>query len=564
MQPKGKKKNEKENILSQIEKIAIAAKSTKFSEEFRNVVMPETESVARMIGSSQIQALLFSLIFNLNFTKSSVDIKCLSDYMECTPIMVARYLKDLDELYKRKILRCESTPSRERRHRENALDQVSYFVNRKVLDALMNDQKFTKQSDEATDNYDLISKIIQPMNDRENEQITYEEMEIEVQAILYENRQLPFVRELKCFRLKLFDMLVLFKLFSEFLDGNETPDFIDLIRSVFQDFRRQLEVRREFIDGSNDLIQKDLVSLEDGMFRSDRNIILKDRALDLLLGNDKNAFMKKQEKKQSDVILSPEIKSKRLFFNNEEERQLSFLSNSLMPNNYKELKKRLRDSGMKTGFCALLHGMPGTGKTESVLQIARKTGRDIKMVVISEAKSMWFGQSEKLIKGIFDQYRRQVEKSEITPILLFNEADAILSSRKQIGNSPVDQTENAIQNILLQEMEDLEGIMIATTNLTQNLDKAFDRRFLYKIRFDRPDPMNRIKIWKDKIDGLTMVQRKEIAARYDLTVGQIDNISRKLVINEVLQGASDFNRLLEFCEEEQLDGTTRGRMGFMK
>lgn len=60
----------------------------------------------------------------------------------------------------------------------------------------------------------------------------------------------------------------------------------------------------------------------------------------------------------------------------------------------------------------------------------------------------------------------------------------------------IDKMENSIQNIILEEMESLEGIMIATTNLTTNLDKAFERRFLYKIEFSRPDVEVRSQIWQ--------------------------------------------------------------------
>jgi hypothetical protein len=555
--------SENQNILTEIEKIALDAKGSGFSEEFLYQVCCEAESVAAMIDCNEIQAVLFSLVFNLNFTNNSVDIDCLSKYLDCTPIMVARYINDLEGLCKMKILRYENSPSRQRRQRENSLDRVAYYVNRKVLDALLNNQIYVPESDEASDNYDLMSKIIGSMNDRDKGQLTWEEMAEEVRAILDENYRLPFVMELNRFNLQINELLILFWVCDEFLDGREASDFSDVIKSIFPDFRTQLEIRKEFLDGSNDLIQKGLVTLEDGYFRSDRNIILTERTLDILLGNDKAAFLKKSEKKASDVIFAREIESKRLYFNENEERQLTFLTKSLMPANYKKLVRRLRQEGMKAGFCALFHGIPGVGKTESVFQIAKHTGRDIKMVTISETKSMWFGQSEKLIKNIFDQYRRQVEKSAITPILLFNEADGILSSRKQIGSSPVDQTENAIQNILLQEMENLEGIMIATTNLTQNLDKAFERRFLYKILFNKPGSMNRINIWKDRVRGLTMVQRNEISSLYDFTGGQIDNISRKLMIHEILNGSPDYNLLKQFCEEERLEETRYTKIGFL-
>lgn len=73
------------------------------------------------------------------------------------------------------------------------------------------------------------------------------------------------------------------------------------------------------------------------------------------------------------------------------------------------------------------------------------------------------------------------------PVLLFNEADAIISKRKDVGRSNVAQTENAMQNIILEELENFEGIFIATTNLVSHLITAFERRFLFKIEFRKPE-----------------------------------------------------------------------------
>ena len=100
---------------------------------------------------------------------------------------------------------------------------------------------------------------------------------------------------------------------------------------------------------------------------------------------------------------------------------------------------------------------------ETVLQIARKTGRDLIQVNISDIKSMWVGESEKNIKGIFDDYRKMVKQSAKTPILLFNEADAIIGKRMVGAEKAVDKLENNIQNIILQEIEQLDGILLTLT-----------------------------------------------------------------------------------------------------
>ena len=148
------------------------------------------------------------------------------------------------------------------------------------------------------------------------------------------------------------------------------------------------------------------------------------------------------------------------------------------------------------------------------------------------------------------------------PVLLFNEADGILSKRKDVSSGNVAQTENAIQNIILEEMEKLEGIMIATTNLADNLDAAFERRFLFKIKFENPSVDAKKKIWKSKLNWLSESDLAAFAQDYDLSGGQIDNIVRKITMDEVLTGSRpNFEELRNLCKNEKL-GSTEKRIGF--
>ena len=147
---------------------------------------------------------------------------------------------------------------------------------------------------------------------------------------------------------------------------------------------------------------------------------------------------------------------------------------------------------------------------------------------------------------------------------MFNEADGIFSRRKESNQSSVDQTENAIQNIILQEMEDLNGILIATTNMANNLDKAFERRFLYKICFEKPTVEARLQIWKDKIPSLTDNEAACIAEQFNLSGGQIDNIARKCIMKEVLYDSSpNLDELFAYCNEESLQTSVR-RIGYRR
>jgi SpoVK/Ycf46/Vps4 family AAA+-type ATPase len=211
----------------------------------------------------------------------------------------------------------------------------------------------------------------------------------------------------------------------------------------------------------------------------------------------------------------------------------------------------------------LFYGAHGTGKTETVLQLARQTGRDIMQVNISEIKSMWVGESEKNIKNVFDQYRIKVEKSTIAPILLFNEADAIIGKRQEGAERAVDKMENSIQNIILQEMENLNGILIATTNLAQNMDKAFERRFLYKIKFNKPTLEARMQIWHTMLPDLKETDIQTLAERYDFSGGQIENVARHYAIDTVLHGNASLETLMAHCDGERLEQKESRKIGFV-
>ncbi|MBQ2345441.1 MAG: ATP-binding protein, partial [Prevotella sp.] len=270
------------------------------------------------------------------------------------------------------------------------------------------------------------------------------------------------------------------------------------------------------------------------------------------------------EEKLANVLDSGKLSQMQLFFPIDIQRQVEELGCFLQPDNYRKIQERMKEKGFRNGFACLFYGSPGTGKTETVYQLARKTGRNIMVVDVPQLKSMWVGQSEKNVKALFDRYREQVKRAKLTPILLFNEADAIIGKRKNGAENAVDKMENSLQNIILQEMEQLDGIMIATTNLQQNLDKAFERRFLYKIKFDKPTEEARAHIWHSMIPDLSEFDIHTLASKYDFSGGQIENIARHYAIDNILHGQKEdvLSMLIRHCDNERLDNNSQRKIGF--
>ena len=253
-----------------------------------------------------------------------------------------------------------------------------------------------------------------------------------------------------------------------------------------------------------------------------------------------------------------------LYFSDKTEEQVQTLTNLLHEEQLAKVRQALKTHNMPLGFCYLFYGAPGTGKTELVQQLAIATQRDLFQVNIATLRDKYVGESEKQLKRIFDKYRSLVRTQEHAPILFFNEADAIFGNRMENTQRSVDKMENALQNIILQEMEVLDGIMICTTNLTSCLDKAFDRRFIYKVEFEKPTNQARKLIWQSMLSSLNDEQATELANRFDFSGGQIQNISRKQVINAIFSGKDelDYDQIKLDCQNESISRNSRGKVGF--
>ena len=274
---------------------------------------------------------------------------------------------------------------------------------------------------------------------------------------------------------------------------------------------------------------------------------------------------RKSEQQHKDLISSSSIAAKELYYNEKEAEQMDRLASLLSPQNFKGVQQRLKDMGMRKGFAVLFSGGAGCGKTAGAYELARRTGRDIFAVDMSQLKSKWVGDSEKIVKGVFETYKNMCRKRENAPILLFNEADAIFSKRIENPDDSVDQMMNSIQNICLEAIENLEGILIATTNLAANFcDEAFARRFIFKVEFSTPEAETRSKIWKSMIQDITDDDACELGKSYTFSGGNIENIARKAAVGYVLSGEkASLAELRKYCDEETLSGSSkRARIGF--
>ncbi|MBM3921068.1 MAG: AAA family ATPase [Sphingomonadales bacterium] len=256
------------------------------------------------------------------------------------------------------------------------------------------------------------------------------------------------------------------------------------------------------------------------------------------------------------------IKPANLLFNPNVESQVRDLHRLIKPTKFREFKRKMPAQGRMNGLTILFHGDPGTGKTELALQLARQTGRAVFRLDVTQVMSKWVGDSEKNLKSFFHDYGRALQYLSPEPILLLNECDGLLTRRMAV-NSSVDQMNNALQNILLEELESFQGILIATTNMTRNLDDAFERRFLYKIKFELPETAVAVNIWKQAVPSLKPQEAEWLSNRYKLSAAEIYNIARKLAVQSLLnQRIPEFELIRRLCDSEKWNHQSSHLLGF--
>ena len=208
----------------------------------------------------------------------------------------------------------------------------------------------------------------------------------------------------------------------------------------------------------------------------------------------------------------------------------------------KNVLKLLKEWGIKDkrrGIDARLifYGPPGTGKTMTALSLSKSLKRTALMFDCSKILSMYVGESEKNVRKIFDSYKELAKKTKSEPILILNEADQFLSSRTT-SSSGSDKMHNQMQNIFLEQIENFEGILIATTNLLETIDPAFSRRFDYKIEFSKPTLSERKLLWQNMLPSTADYDKNfsiDDLAIFDLTGGQIKVIIKNSALSVAIK-----------------------------
>jgi len=186
----------------------------------------------------------------------------------------------------------------------------------------------------------------------------------------------------------------------------------------------------------------------------------------------------------------------------------------------------LDDWGMakfiKPGYKALFYGPPGTGKSLTATLLAKKINKVVYRIDLSQVVSKYIGETEKNLEKVF----QQAEDEEW--VLFFDEADSIFGKRTEVSSSN-DKHANQETSYLLQRIDECKNMVILASNLKDNFDEAFLRRFQSIIYFPLPNKAERLRLWKNGFSQkaiLDEVDLEEISYDFEVSGATIMNVIR--------------------------------------
>lgn len=546
------------SILALIERTFNKLKDSKLSgQNLKKVICqlkPDLSAIGHFFDCTQEEALFFSLIFGLRVVCNSVYYNDIIHYLDCNPFFIVGNEAIFKNLQKKRLITKDDNWGR---------NSVNLNITKEAYQAVAANKSLPYGNPGYNNLYSLLQKIDDLIAERRREVISTLELFEEVQYILKAESKLSIIADIHKLHLNVKESTVLLYLCYQFANGEEHTDLNEMLNMVFDTMGEKVNMKKELLNKESVIVSKDLVAFENDYFLIGRSVKLTDKAIEELFNNEAGLFECKKTYKpvHAHLILPEPAKIKQLFLNQEEENQIHLLYTLLQEDKLGSVIEKFRQSGVAKGIIVLLYGDSGTGKTETVYNLARHTDRHILMVDVAQIKDKYVGESEKRIRQLFAEYKKAISYFDKLPILLFNESDALINKRIEV-NSSVDQMNNSIQNILLQELEDFEGILFATSNLHMNLEKAFERRFLYKIQFKMPDIPTREKIWTSKLPDLKGEEVSYLSEKFSFTGGQIDNVVRKYVLEGIIyENQSGISQIERICLEE-IFGRDTGKIGF--
>ncbi len=360
-------------LAANMERVVELATTTHLGEEFNSAAQPYLAYIAERMSLTEKQALLLSLFLEKSSDRR-IMITDFAQMLECRTIRIISLMLEVDALVARELV-C-------RRNKPN--ETPCYRMPMEVVTAFKDNKVYTPESNKGLSPekfFDAMAKIFDDYESGDN-------IIKKLDSLVEENLQLEFCKTATtALDLNNDNDRMLFYVFcNRFV--NENDDMIgEHDWEDYYDCKSTLRILCGELKRQDNILQRTgiIENCNSGGMADCDYFRLTDKAKEMLF-KELN-IGEQQARNQKELLKHDSFAEKSLFYNPREQQQIGQLSELLMPKKFAAVQQRLEASGMRKGFACLFYGSPGTGKTETVYQLARRTQRDLMVIDVSQIKS---------------------------------------------------------------------------------------------------------------------------------------------------------------------------------
>ena len=423
-------------------------------------------------------------------------------------------------------------------------DEIEYSLSQTTLNSVLKgdaDILLDKKEVSFTAFLNLFHNVIYD-NDLDDDDVS-----TELSSLMDEFEQLEEIKYLKGERLCPEELtILLFTVARQSIFGDTKVAMERIFRVAINDNFSRYYYQNDIIEKRSPLITNDLLEFAPDEFMNSLQITEKIfKALNL--AEKKSA---KQFTTGSDLvklIMPDKIKFQEGMIY-EDSLNINFLDQLISEEGYIKAMKRLEEEKAETKqIVAILMGLSGTGKSQTIRNLAAKYNRPILQVNLSQVKDAFVGNTEKNVEECFKIYKKAVKHFEYykdidgvkvgpyaSPLFFLDEIDSLLPQRSASGEgSPVGNMYSNMVGIFLTELERVNGIVLLASNLPGAIDTSFHRRINFKFEFGSFSKKNQVKTLELYFKDFAHEVLEEVASNADLTPGNIVNIRKAYVLESI-------------------------------
>jgi hypothetical protein len=382
-----------------------------------------------------------------------------------------------------------------------------------------------------------------------NDEYDDEEVSTEMNVLFDEFEQLEEIKYLRAEKLCSEELAIyLFVIARQSIFGDNKISLERIFRVAVNDNFSKYYFQNELLEKRSQLLTNDLIKFSGDSYMDSVQLTEKSiKSLNIL--SKKNSL---QFSTGSDVVslIMPDKIQYQEGMVYEESLKIDFLEQLISEEGYIKAINKLSEENVETKqIVALLYGVSGLGKSQTVRNLAVKYNRPIIQVNLSQVKDAFVGNTEKNTQEVFNIYKKAVihfehcktiDGKEVgpygTPILYLDEFDSLIPHRDKSGSSSsVGNMYSNMVGIFLTELERTNGIILLSSNLPGAIDTSLHRRINFKFHFGTFSKQNQVRTLQLYFKDFEPTILEEVATVADLTPGNIVNIRKAYVLESIFK-----------------------------